>query len=401
MNPDAEMALRSVDWAAANLEVREQLTNVHDLPYSLLASADTVTCLTWNPAVSFAFARYDQDGDGELDQSEARLVMEVVGIARSDAAGRFQEMDSNSNGRISLQEWEAAGNIHPPLALRITTFDGTVETHPMETADFGPDLRQVPGTVHGGIIAIADPIEACAQLTGHYVDRIILAQRGTCEFCIKAKAAQAAGAKAVIIANLDETLLHMTYGTCGADVTIPSIMVPFSVGQELQHARYTAASIVFPTCLSGTAMKPGFGMEQCDDGNLVSGDGCSAQCMSECGNGIVSSDEECDDGNQESFDGCSSSCTIERGIYECTDPAGCHTQCGDGHVVEVGCYLSGLSKTFARTQNIAVLIDPTCLALLYCLVSSAAVFCKLLLALLLMRCHGIGNGTETCRLWCF
>jgi hypothetical protein len=154
-------------------------------------------------------------------------------------------MDTNSNGKIFIGESEAAGNIPPPLALKITTCNGTVETYPMETAAIGPDLRQAPRTLHRGIIAMANPIEACGPLTGYVPDRVVLAQRGTCEFCIKAKAAQAAGAKAVIIANEDETLLHMPYGTCGADVSIPSIMVPFSVGQELQNQRYKAASIVF------------------------------------------------------------------------------------------------------------------------------------------------------------
>lgn len=271
-------------------------------------------------------------------------------VAGGRAAKGFQEMDTNSNGKISLGEWEAAGNIQPPLALKIITFNGTVETYPMETSAFGPDLRQALGTLHHGIIAVANPIEACGPLTGYFAGRVVLAQRGTCEFCIKAKTAQAAGATAVIIANDDETLLHIAYGTCGADVSIPSIMVPFSVGQELQNQRYKAASIVFPTCLSGSTMQPGFGMEQCDDGNTVSGDGCSAQCISECGNGVKSPREECDDGNQESNDGCSSKCKFEKGLYDCTNPSGCQTQCGDGYVVEAGCYLSGV-PTNSRTSD--------------------------------------------------
>jgi len=56
--------------------------------------------------------------------------------------------------------------------------------------------------------------------------------------------------------------------------------------------------------------------EQCDDGNLINGDGCSATCQLEqvdpvCGNGIKETGEECDDGNLEGGDGCSSSCEIE------------------------------------------------------------------------------------------
>ncbi|HRH93151.1 MAG TPA: DUF4215 domain-containing protein [Candidatus Peribacteria bacterium] len=52
--------------------------------------------------------------------------------------------------------------------------------------------------------------------------------------------------------------------------------------------------------------------EQCDDGNLTSGDGCSAYCLNEvCGNAVTDIGEQCDDGNQVGGDGCGSLCTIE------------------------------------------------------------------------------------------
>ena len=65
--------------------------------------------------------------------------------------------------------------------------------------------------------------------------------------------------------------------------------------------------------------------ETCDDGNTVSGDGCSSACQTEtggmidvvdlpvCGDGIVDeTNEQCDDGNQVSGDGCSSACQNEQ-----------------------------------------------------------------------------------------
>ncbi len=75
--------------------------------------------------------------------------------------------------------------------------------------------------------------------------------------------------------------------------------------------------------------------EQCDDGNIVSGDGCSATCMIEavavapststtssptvvtsstpavCGNNSVEIGEQCDDGNILNWDGCSATCQQE------------------------------------------------------------------------------------------
>jgi len=69
--------------------------------------------------------------------------------------------------------------------------------------------------------------------------------------------------------------------------------------------------------------------EDCDDGNIIAGDGCSPTCRREptiilalevCGDGILQAGEECDDGNNREFDGCSSDCRIEKGV------------CGDGIV---------------------------------------------------------------------
>jgi fibro-slime domain-containing protein len=90
--------------------------------------------------------------------------------------------------------------------------------------------------------------------------------------------------------------------------------------------------------------------EQCDDGNTMSNDGCSATCQLEpgyrcitpgvpctriwvCGNGTVDPGETCDDGNAASGDGCSSTCQLEPG-WQCPIPgARCiDKQCGDGIV---------------------------------------------------------------------
>jgi cysteine-rich repeat protein len=53
--------------------------------------------------------------------------------------------------------------------------------------------------------------------------------------------------------------------------------------------------------------------EVCDDGNTVGGDLCNATCTqatSLCGNGVINGTEACDDGNQVNGDGCENNCTI-------------------------------------------------------------------------------------------
>ncbi|HEY6175053.1 MAG TPA: DUF4215 domain-containing protein, partial [Kofleriaceae bacterium] len=91
--------------------------------------------------------------------------------------------------------------------------------------------------------------------------------------------------------------------------------------------------------------------EQCDDGNAMPGDGCSASCQIEpgwvcispgspclhlmyCGDGVVTAPEMCDDGNAMPGDGCSGACQIEPN-YACPTPGQpCVSTivCGDGIV---------------------------------------------------------------------
>ena len=95
--------------------------------------------------------------------------------------------------------------------------------------------------------------------------------------------------------------------------------------------------------------------ESCDDGNLMTGDGCSSVCLLEdgepctdnaqcvsaicdsvdsnscepantCGNGALEAGEACDDGNASAGDGCNPQCLLELGAGPCNNGA----QCGSG-----------------------------------------------------------------------
>lgn len=89
--------------------------------------------------------------------------------------------------------------------------------------------------------------------------------------------------------------------------------------------------------------------EQCDDGNTTEGDGCSARCRLEfgkkcsgqpsvcedtvCGDAKIEGAEACDDGNADPFDGCSSLCLREP---NCSG-ASCTSECGDGLLINEDC----------------------------------------------------------------
>jgi fibro-slime domain-containing protein len=102
--------------------------------------------------------------------------------------------------------------------------------------------------------------------------------------------------------------------------------------------------ILLPVC-NNSIVEAG---ENCDDGNLIPGDGCSVTCQREasywdcppaggacislvsCGDGKVEGTEKCDDGNINNGDGCSSACFISTG-YKCPMPGQpCVPDCGDG-----------------------------------------------------------------------
>ena len=89
-------------------------------------------------------------------------------------------------------------------------------------------------------------------------------------------------------------------------------------------------TVCSPDCGDGRRL----GTEECDDGDVTSGDGCSATCVVEpgwvcaggsvrtndtcrtvCGDGQKAGNEACDDGNRVAFDGCSMNCdAIESGF---------------------------------------------------------------------------------------
>jgi ELWxxDGT repeat protein/cysteine-rich repeat protein len=107
---------------------------------------------------------------------------------------------------------------------------------------------------------------------------------------------------------------------CGDGVTQPED------GEECDGEGGNSCSSYCTRCGNGEQAPA----EQCDDGNLVDGDACEANCtLPRCGNGILDVGEECDDGNLEDGDGCESSCRL-RGCRDGFLSAG--EQCDDGNL---------------------------------------------------------------------
>ena len=130
-----------------------------------------------------------------------------------------------------------------------------------------------------------------------------------------------------------------------------------------------------PRCGDGIELSAR-GLEDCDDNNTVSGDGCNATCFTEvgytctggsltsqstcvtaCGDGLRAGSEACDDGNQVAGDGCSAACTIEDG-YTCSGGSvtsadsctACHASCATCTGTSYGdCATCGDAYPFTNT----------------------------------------------------
>ena len=117
--------------------------------------------------------------------------------------------------------------------LLVTAPPAAAGTYTVGTASFGPALSN-PG-VTGPIVAAlyGSATDGCSPITSSVSGRIALMDRGTCNFTVKAKNAQNAGAIGAVIAdNTVEGLFGMS-GT-DATITIPSVLVSMSDGATLR-----------------------------------------------------------------------------------------------------------------------------------------------------------------------
>jgi len=99
--------------------------------------------------------------------------------------------------------------------------------------------------------------------------------------------------------------------SCGPVTDLSCSPFPECVATSAIDAGHALAAAIYgEPSVCGNAT--GEGLEECDDGALIDGDGCDSNCThTACGNGIVTAGEDCDDGNTVSDDGCSSTCRVE------------------------------------------------------------------------------------------
>ncbi|HEY3176922.1 MAG TPA: M36 family metallopeptidase [Candidatus Polarisedimenticolia bacterium] len=133
--------------------------------------------------------------------------------------------------RMQMFVWTAQ------TALTIFPPSSAAGEYPAGSAGFGARLDQTG--LSGSIVLVDDGTgatsDACEPISQDLTGKIALIDRGTCEFGLKVKNAEDAGAAAAVVANnAGEQIIGMAPGATGGQVTIPSVFVAQSTGERVK-----------------------------------------------------------------------------------------------------------------------------------------------------------------------
>ena len=131
--------------------------------------------------------------------------------------------------RMQMYLWSAKG------AFQLHVNTPSPATYLGAPALFGPPLTAAGVT--GDVVLVDDgtgtPTDACEPITNSLTGKIALIDRGTCNFTVKVKNAQIAGAVAAVVAN-NASGPPATMGGTDATITIPSIHISQDDGNALK-----------------------------------------------------------------------------------------------------------------------------------------------------------------------
>jgi subtilisin family serine protease len=163
----------------------------------------------------------------------------VAAITRAIAAGVIVVVAAGNDGPgtgtianyASIPGVISMGAIHNDRSLGFgITADGVSTPYPALPGD-GPD----PGQVISGTLVDVTKIDptglACSPLaSGSVAGKVVLVQRGTCNFSVKVNDADAGGAAAIIVYNNAGGLFNATVGTA----TLPALFIAQADGLDLK-----------------------------------------------------------------------------------------------------------------------------------------------------------------------
>lgn len=172
----------------------------------------------------------------------------------------FSTPTDGFNGRMRMFTWDNNNSNKFLDVIEPLEYAGKILTG---LAEFGPDITTTAVT---GLVVIADdgsssPTHACNTLNeqANINGKIVLIDRGLCDFSEKVFNAQEGGAIGAIICNFDETVIAMGNGAMAGEVTIPSVFISNGDCARIRLAASNGlkVSLVAPVAEGGPARRDG------------------------------------------------------------------------------------------------------------------------------------------------
>lgn len=202
---------------------------------------------------NFQFNNYGHGGQGNDE-----VYAQAIDGSGTDNAN-FSTPADGDNGRMQMYVWNRSGG-------NIVTANGpapVIGSYGGSTSDaqgWGGAITDVPVT--GDVVFVSDgtasPTLGCNIATNDVAGKVVMVDRGECEFGMKALNVESAGGIACIICNFEDATIGMAAGSVGSQVTIPVVMMKKSDCDLLRQ--YAGAglnvSIALPT-ISGPDQRDG------------------------------------------------------------------------------------------------------------------------------------------------
>lgn len=186
---------------------------------------------------------------GRMDIFSRNLLDNTTGLRWHEMTNAQRRASAINTGHVvwsgQRTTQQAPNALQPGPALVIGSPASVAGRYLVGTANFGPPLSN-PGINANIVLArdgSANPTLGCSPLINGPAmqGQIALIDRGSCNFSVKVKNAQLAGARAAIIAN-NAGGGTITLGGSDNTVTIPSLSVSLADGQRLKAALQQASS---------------------------------------------------------------------------------------------------------------------------------------------------------------
>ncbi len=229
-----------------DLEFDMPVSFAEERPYTR-AEAAVVNLFYWNNVIHDVWYQYGFDERAGNFQSNnygnGGTAGDWVRAEALDGSGtsnaNFGTGADGSQARMQMYYWgnEAIGG----LSLNVTAPESVMGTYDMAAAGFGGDLPSP--AIASELILIDDEVgissDGCQPLVNgvSFEGKIAMIDRGECEFGFKVRAAENAGAIAVVVCNnVAPGTIPMGGGAVGGQVNIPSAMISLQDCNTLKTA---------------------------------------------------------------------------------------------------------------------------------------------------------------------